>query len=138
MASRHSKPQEKAGVRGPRIGAGHAGLRARHQGLNGRWRAPQQELHHGEAPIKVSFYLPLWELFLYPKRPILGSMRNFMQDDSTVAGAILLAAGAVGVLLLFVGWLLWRGRQAAARPRRRHRSRSSGEATSYFGPIIGP
>jgi uncharacterized membrane protein len=63
-------------------------------------------------------------------------MGNFMQDDSTVAGAILLAAGAVGVLLLFIGWLLWRGRQAPARPRRQRRSR--GEAHTYLGPIVGP
>ena len=62
-------------------------------------------------------------------------MRNFMQDDSTVAGAILLAAGAVGVLALFIGWLLWRGRQNSARARRRRRS---GAAGTYFGPMMRP
>lgn len=46
-------------------------------------------------------------------------MQNFMHDDSVVAGAILLAAGAVGVLGLFVGWLLWRGRQSVRKPRPR-------------------
>jgi len=63
-------------------------------------------------------------------------MRDFIQDDSTMAGVILLAAGAAGVLGLFIGWLLWRGRRNSVRPRRR--PRSDRQVGSYFGPIIGP
>lgn len=63
-------------------------------------------------------------------------MRDFMQDDSMVAGAILLAAGAVGVLGLFIGWLLWRGRRGTGKLR--HRARGPHPVRRYANSLIGP
>jgi uncharacterized iron-regulated membrane protein len=63
-------------------------------------------------------------------------MRDFIQDDSAVAGVILLAVGAAGILGLFIGWLLWRGRHSSVRPQRR--PRSDRRVGNYLGPVIGP